>query len=76
MNIETKTIADLIDALITTDIRCWWAQEGITNEGLSDKDRLKAALIAQSANKRRCDLMRAIDQRLGEGAFAAMQKTY
>ena len=75
-NIATKTIAVLIDELITVDIRCWMAQEKINNESLSDRERLEAAMTAQLSNRRRSELMRAIDERMGEGKNAGMKKSY
>ncbi len=75
-DISQKTIAVLIDELITADIRCWMAQDKVMNETLSEQERFRAALIAQDSNRRRSDLMRAIDERLGEGKFAGMKKNY
>lgn len=76
MTASQKTTATMIDELITACIRCWMAQETLMNEKLSEQERFKAALLAQQTNKRRSDLMRAIDERLGEGAFAGMAKSY
>lgn len=76
MSIETKTIAALLDELITTSNRAWHAQDAIMDQSLTDAGRLNAAEIAQTANARRCALMRAIDARLGEGAQSGMKKTY
>jgi len=75
-DISQKTVACLIDELITADIRCWMAQDRLMDESLTDKERLASAITAQVSNKRRSDLMRAIDKRLGEGQFAGMNKTY
>jgi len=75
-DISQKTVACLIDELITADIRCWMAQDKVMNESLSEQERFKAALTAQDSNRRRSDLMRAIDERLGEGKFAGMKKSY
>jgi hypothetical protein len=76
MNIATKSLAVLIDELITADIRCWMAQDRLMDESLTEKERLASAITAQQSNRRRSDLMRAIDERLGEGASAGMEKTY
>ena len=76
MSIATKTTAVLIDELITADIRCWMAQDRLMDESLTDKERLSSAMTAQQSNRRRSDLMRAIDERLGEAQNAGMEKSY
>lgn len=77
MGIETKSFAFLLDQLITTSMRCWEAQEQIMNESLSDKDRLKAAIRAQEQNAKRSQLMKAIDDMVGQGEFSmGGEKTY
>lgn len=65
MSIETKTIGMLIDELITTSAKCWHAQDVIMAGG-DDATVAKAAKTAQETNKRRCELIRAIDQQLGQ----------
>ena len=50
MGIETKTIGQLIDELCTTSQKCFRAQDDKEYEN------------AQQLNKRRCDLIRAIDK--------------
>ncbi len=73
--IEVKSIGILIDELITTSLKCWFKQEIIcasaNREEISD-----AAKAAQSLNKRRNDLIRAIDKRLGDAAKSPTTKTY
>ena len=64
-DITNKSTATLIDELISTNIRCWFAQEDIMSETDTDKVA-KAAKLAQMTNKRRNELIRAIDERLGE----------
>lgn len=76
MNIDKKSTAFLIDELFTTLFKCWYAQEDIMNESLSTEERLKAAIKAQRMNARRGELMRAIDERLGEGDRSVLEKTY
>lgn len=66
MGIETKSLSFLIDQLITTDLRCWFAQEDIMNKSLSESDRLKAAIRAQEQNAIRSRLMKAIDELAGD----------
>ena len=76
MGIELKSTSFLIDQLITTSHRCWNAQDKIMDEELSDEERLKAAITAQTSNGKRNALMRAIDIRLGEGHLSPAEKTY
>jgi hypothetical protein len=54
---KEKTIGELIDSLITTDLRCWMAQEDIMNESLSTEQRLAAAIRAQEQNAKRSQLI-------------------
>ncbi len=70
-DIRQKTIGELIDALITTDLRCWFAQEDIMNESLSAEARLAAAIRAQEQNAKRSQLMGAINDFFGETGFTA-----
>lgn len=75
MSIGKKTIAELIDQLITTSLHCWFAQE----EVMSETDLLKvaeAAKRAQQTNARRNALIREIDARLGDGDITQLKKTY
>ena len=76
MNIDKKTIGNLLDELTVTNLRCWFAQDDIMNPSLSDGERLDAAVRAQEANKKRNALIRAIDKRLGEGKFTVAEKKY
>lgn len=72
--IERKSISHLIDELITADIKTFLAQDKIGDA--DDKVALAAARSAQANNKRRCELMRAIDVRLGSADTAPTSKTY
>jgi len=74
-DITKKSTASLIDELITNNIRCWFAQEAVMSEIESDKVA-EAAKLAQKTNKRRNELIRAIDGRLGEKAISQFEKTY
>lgn len=76
MQIAEKSIGFLIDELITTDLKCWFAQEDITNKNLSESDRLKAAEKAQELNNRRNLLIRAIDERAKDENMSPTTKTY
>lgn len=70
-----KTLGELIDSLITTDMRCWFAQEDIMNESLSEHERLQAAIRAQEQNAKRSQLIAAINEIIGHEGFTAT-KTY
>ena len=75
MDIDKKSIGVLIDELITTSLKCWWAQEVIMNSD-NEKDLAIAAKKAQLTNARRNALIRAIDERLGDGDISPTDKTY
>jgi len=76
MSIEIKSVGFMIDELVTTNLKCWFAQEDIMNSNLSEHDRLQAAERAQEMNNRRNQLIRAIDQKLGDGNVSPTMKTY
>lgn len=76
MRFSEKSVAFLIDELITTSMKCWHAQEVIMDESLTETQRLDGAIRAQQMNARRNALMRAIDERLGEGDRSVTEKTY
>ncbi len=76
MGAEIKSIGYLIDELITTDLKCWFSQEDIMNENLTTEQRLTAAIRAQQMNDRRNQLIRAIDEKLGEGNLSPTSKSY
>lgn len=71
-----KSIGYVIDELITTDMKCWFAQEDIMNENLTTEQRLQAAIRAQQMNDRRNQLIRAIDEMLGMGHLSPTSKSY
>lgn len=76
MDIARKSIGMIIDELITTSMRCWFAQEDIMNTNLSDEKRLEAAERAQIMNAKRSALIKAIDQLLGDENISVSLKTY
>ena len=53
----------------------WHAQDRVMDHALPAEERLKAAIIAQATNARRCELMRALDERL-DGKSNVFNKTY
>lgn len=73
-DITRKTTAQLIDELISTNLKCWFAQEQVCQE--TDPELVaEAAKLAQATNARRNALIRAIDARLGE-TLTSLPKTY
>jgi hypothetical protein len=76
MGIETKSLAFMIDQLITTDLRCWFAQERIMDITLPESERLDAAIMAQEQNSIRSKLMKAIDDMTGQENSMGGNKTY
>ncbi len=75
MDIDKKSIGVLIDELITTSLKCWFAQE-VVMSSKDDKEIATAAKRAQLMNGRRNALIRAIDERLGESDISPTGKTY
>lgn len=73
--IDVKTTAALEDELFTTLLKCWFFQE-IVMHSENVEEVAAAAKNAQKTNDRRNQLMRAIDERLGDGAAAALVKSY
>lgn len=74
MDAGQKSIGTLIDELLTVSQKCFRAQDNIGSN--DDQKALAAARAAQDLNRRRCELIRAIDQRLGEGSHTMTPKTY
>lgn len=70
------TPGQLIDLLFTTDYKCWWAQEKLMDQTLSNEERAKAALQAQELNAKRTKLIRTIDQMLDFTEDTNTEKTY
>ena len=75
MAIDKKSIGFLIDELITTSMKCWFAQEVIMSSD-DEKELVIAAKRAQLMNARRNEIIRAIDERLGDGDISPTDKTY
>ena len=74
--IAVKSIGFLTDELITTSMKCWFAQENIMDESLSESERLQSAIRAQELNNRRNQLIRAIDQKSGDASPSPSTKSY
>jgi hypothetical protein len=75
MDIAKKTIGELIDGLVTTNLRCWTYQENLLNESFTDEQRLKFAIMAQEQNAKRSQLIGAINEYFKEQGFTST-KTY
>ena len=75
ITISNKSLGFMVDELITTSMKCWFAQETIMTA--SDAQEIAAAAKnAQSLNARRNALIRAIDERVGESSISLTSKTY
>jgi len=59
--VSDKTPGELIDALITVDIKCYIFQEKQVDENLSDSERVQICQTILELNKKRNRLMRSID---------------
>lgn len=74
-SIATKSIGFLVDELITTNLKCFMAQE-IVMSSENTEEIAKAAKDAQSLNARRNKLIRAIDKVSGQEHLSVTAKTY
>jgi hypothetical protein len=75
-DIKIKTLGVLIDELFTTDHKCWEAQDKIMDESLSKEEIIKASVQAHELNRRRNQLIRAIDESVGQAEYTVTEKTY
>lgn len=76
MDIEIKSIGELIDSLITTSIKCFIKQDQLMACSDDDPKAPKIAKDVQHLNKRRNDLVQAINRRLKEEDINTLDKTY
>ncbi len=76
MDISRKSIAVMIDELITTNIKCFMEQEKLMNFSLNSVERLDAAVRTQQLNIRRNQLIRALDKEIDEETVSVSEKTY
>lgn len=65
----TKTIGNLVDELITTDIRIWMAEDIKRKTNAADYEIANATRITNVANVQRNKLIQAIDEALGQESF-------
>jgi hypothetical protein len=75
MEIDRKSVGVLIDELITTSMKCWFAQEKVMSS-TNTEDIAKAAKDAQALNARRNKLITAIDVQMGSKYLSPTGKTY
>ena len=73
--VTRKSLGTLLDELITTNIKCFMAQETIMSDN-SVNVVAEAAKHAQQLNARRNALIRAIDDMLDPAASSPTKKTY
>lgn len=76
MSVKERGFGELLDQLITTSIRCWMAQEVIMDENRPEEERLQGAITAQKSNKKRNELIRAIDEIMGMSDRSPDEKSY
>lgn len=74
-SISDKTVGNLVDELGTVLIKCFYAQEKVMN-GKTKEEIAEASVQAQTLNKRRNELMRALDTHFGELQNSVTEKTY
>jgi hypothetical protein len=74
MGIETKSFGTLLDELITTDLKCYMAQETVMHS-IDEHEVAEASKKAQVLNKRRNELIIAIDKMKGD-LNSPTEKTY
>jgi len=75
-SVSQKSPAVLMDELVTTLLKLWYAQEDITKSPENSQQALSAAKKAQSLNARRTALIKAIDACLGYELNTVTDKTY
>lgn len=63
------TVGNLIDRLITTNVRIWMAEDAKRKDGATDKELADATRITNIANTERNKLIQAIDETLGQESF-------
>jgi hypothetical protein len=74
--ISDKSPGVIMDELITTIIKCFYAQEEIMNNVLTDEEIAKASIDAQEYNSKRNKLIRSIDALLDFEDDSPSKKTY
>lgn len=72
--IDRKSFGILVDELITTSLKCWFAQENIRSSDPVESSN--AGKLAQRLNARRNLLIRAIDEKIGDSDISPTAKTY
>jgi hypothetical protein len=76
MGIETKTLGMLIDELWTVNHKLWNEQDKIIGDFYSPEEVAEAAKKAQTLNKLRNELIRAIDKTQNQDRYSPTEKNY
>ena len=74
MGIETKTTGMLIDELMTTNMKIFQNLDALN--ATEDAEAGRLFKTTQTLNRRRSELIQAIDGKLGEGDATITSKTY
>lgn len=74
MPIEIKTLGTLIDELCTTSQKIFKNLDALA--GMSNPEGGRVFKETQTLNRRRSELIQAIDRKFGEGADTITDKTY
>lgn len=74
--ITDRTPGELVDSLITADIKCFLAQEDMLKENLSDEKRVIAGEKSQRYNAKRNSLISSINKVLDYSDDRIIEKTY
>jgi hypothetical protein len=76
MDIFIKSIGFLVDELITTNVKCFMLQEALKDDSYSMEELGEIFIKVQQLNDRRNKLIRALDERWGDGDLSPTTKTY
>jgi hypothetical protein len=74
--VTDRTPGELVDSLITADIKCFLAQEDMLKENLSDEERVIAGEKSQRYNAKRNSLISSINKVLDYSDDRIIEKTY
>lgn len=64
-NILIKTPGEVVDQLITTSLKIFWLIEKEKDESLSMEERFNAGQAVLALNKKRSELIKALNELLG-----------
>lgn len=74
MGIETKTLGVLIDELMTTNMKIFKNLDLL--DAMPQAEAGDLFKVTQTLNRRRSELIQAIDRKFGEGDATVTDKTY